>query len=81
MATSVSTLATDRSHSHTGTQPSCRVAGYLGSPPWVRDAAVRVWNQGRVFHVEAFVQPSAARSRWSSSTTRHEALHVWTGGS
>ena len=38
-----------------------RIAEYLRSLPWVRDAAVRVRDQGQVFHVEAFVQPSGSQ--------------------
>ncbi|MFJ2368730.1 cation transporter [Microbacterium sp. NPDC087665] len=33
------------------------IVSYLRSRPWVRDAAVRLRDQGQVFHVEAFVVP------------------------
>lgn len=33
------------------------IVSYLRSRPWVKDAAVRLRDQGQVFHVEAFVVP------------------------
>lgn len=33
------------------------IVAYLRAQPWVRDAAVRLRDQGQVFHVEAFIVP------------------------
>lgn len=33
------------------------IVSYLRSRPWIKDAAVRLRDQGQVFHVEAFVVP------------------------
>lgn len=37
------------------------IVGYLSGLPWVNDAAVRVRDQGQVFHIEAFVIPQHAQ--------------------
>lgn len=37
------------------------IVSYLRSRPWVADAAVRLRDQGQVFHVEAFVVPKRGK--------------------
>lgn len=37
------------------------IVSYLRSRPWVKDAAVRLRDQGQVFHVEAFVVPRRSK--------------------
>lgn len=47
-----------RTYDDSGPHPlNHRIAAHLRSLPWVADAAVRVRDQGQVFHVEAFVVP------------------------
>ncbi|WP_460796667.1 cation transporter [Microbacterium sp. GXF0217] len=37
------------------------VVGYLRALPWVADAAIRMRDEGQVFHIEAFVRPRRVR--------------------
>ena len=47
-----------RTYDNRGPDPLIgQITQYLRSLPWVGEAAVRVRDQGQVFHVEAFVQP------------------------
>lgn len=48
---------------------AAEVAQYLRHLPWVGDAAVRMRDEGQVFHIEAFVRPY--RSRVSLAKLRH----------
>lgn len=48
---------------------AAEVVQYLRRLPWVGDAAVRMRDEGQVFHIEAFVRPY--RSRVSLAKLRH----------
>lgn len=51
-----------RTHDSRSPDPLAReIVSYLRSRPWVADAAVRVRDQGQVFHVEAFVVPHRSK--------------------
>jgi divalent metal cation (Fe/Co/Zn/Cd) transporter len=53
-------LMDQRARTHDSSQPhplAREIVSYLRSRPWVADAAVRLRDQGQVFHVEAFVVP------------------------
>ncbi|CAH0133866.1 hypothetical protein SRABI76_00369 [Microbacterium oxydans] len=45
------------------------IVAYLRAQPWVRDAAVRLRDQGQVFHVEAFVVPRRGKVAVRDVTT------------
>ncbi|WP_267901908.1 cation transporter [Microbacterium saperdae] len=50
------------------------IVAHLRSQPWVRDAAVRLRDQGQVFHVEAFVIPRRGRVTTRQVTTVAEGI-------
>ncbi|MDR2294406.1 MAG: cation transporter [Microbacterium sp.] len=62
----IADLMDQRARTHDDTHPhplAGRVVRYLNQQPWVADAAVRMRDQGQVFHVEAFVVPRRGRVR------------------
>ncbi len=50
------------------------IVSYLRSRPWVSEAAVRMRDQGQVFHVEAFVVPHHHRVSMSDLTAAAEGV-------
>ncbi|GAB2522083.1 cation diffusion facilitator family transporter [Microbacterium petrolearium] len=60
----ITDLMDRRARTHDDGEPHPLIAetvGYLRSLPWVTRAAVRMRDQGQVFHVEAFVVPRRGR--------------------
>ncbi len=50
------------------------VVSYLRSRPWVDQAAVRMRDQGQVFHIEAFVVPHHRAVRTADLTAASEGI-------
>jgi divalent metal cation (Fe/Co/Zn/Cd) transporter len=50
------------------------IVSYLRAQPWVKDAAVRLRDQGQVFHVEAFVVPRRGKVAVRDVTTVAEGI-------
>lgn len=50
------------------------IVSYLRSRPWVAEAAVRVRDQGQVFHVEAFVVPHRSKVALARLTEASEGI-------
>jgi divalent metal cation (Fe/Co/Zn/Cd) transporter len=53
---------------------AAEIVAYLRRLPWVSDAAVRMRDQGQVFHIEAFVVPKKRKVTVHDMTTTAEGI-------
>ncbi|MFS0912078.1 cation transporter [Microbacterium sp. 179-I 3D2 NHS] len=53
---------------------AAEIVAYLRERPWISDAAVRMRDQGQVFHIEAFVVPRTRKVKVHDLTTTAEEV-------
>ncbi|MFS0892606.1 cation transporter [Microbacterium sp. 179-I 3D3 NHS] len=53
---------------------AAEIVAYLRERPWISDAAVRMRDQGQVFHIEAFVVPRTRKVKVHDLTTTAEGV-------
>jgi divalent metal cation (Fe/Co/Zn/Cd) transporter len=77
--TAIVDLMDQRARTYDSKEPhplAAEIVAYLRERPWVADAAVRMRDQGQVFHIEAFVVP---RKRKVSTRTLTDTAEGVTG--